>query len=259
MLYGITAGLSLLSDGKIEMPCHEALWDASNAEQWRMLADLEGYQSRLNIEDAVSRLINGTQPGNSPDTCLEWSPFACNAAANSITIYISHLIQGTHFLAAFSTNPEVELAQKSLMTTQIATAVSKCLAIIQHARSRADDAYTWDETEGPLLFNSLALLRTSYCRALTRADSVGRTVFFRESSKDFATSIQCYLSRPLERSESVLRAVSLALEGLMIPNRIGSLLVKKTAAFTWAIDHAFASWDASKSFPWTLCLSWYNC
>ncbi|PNP80132.1 hypothetical protein FNYG_06500 [Fusarium nygamai] len=39
-------------------------------------------------------------------------------------------------------------------------------------------------------------------------------------------------------------AVTRALEGFAIPIRTGILLIQKTAAFKWSVEHALAAWDA---------------
>jgi hypothetical protein len=98
-----------------------------------------------------------------------------------------------------------------------------------------------------LLFNSLAFLKVSYCKIMTGAESASRAMFFRGNKDDFEASIQNFLSEPLAWNHSLTRAASVALESIMMPTKIGSLLVRKTAAFTWAIEHAFSGWDSSKS------------
>lgn len=249
MLFGITAGFSMLTDGKVEMPCHHALWDAPNAEQWRVVARGKGYSSPLILKDAVSRLLNGPYPKDIPEQHWTWDHYSCNVAVNAVSIYISHMIHGSHLLGEEDINAGGSSLQRSLITNQMETAISRCLLLIKHARARGDDSYSWDETEGPLLFNSLSLLRVSYCKIMTRSGSVCRTTFFRENETDFAVAIESFISEPLESDMLLARATAVALEGIMIPSKIGSRLVKKTAAFTWAIEHAFAGWDSSMFCP----------
>lgn len=238
----------MLTDGKVEMPCHCTLWDATSAEQWQLLATMRGYRSPLTLKDAVSRLLNGNYPEAIPEQCWVWDSYSCNVAVNAVSIYISHMIQGSCFLGEGLISPEELSPQRSIITAQMEAAISKCLLLFKEARARADDSYTWDETEGPLLFNSLAFLKVSYCKIMTGAESASRTMFFRENTDDFEASIQSFLSEPLAWNHSLTRAASVALESIMMPSKIGSLLVRKTAAFTWAIEHAFSGWDSSKSF-----------
>ncbi|KAF8850170.1 hypothetical protein BDZ45DRAFT_708489 [Acephala macrosclerotiorum] len=244
MLFGLTAGFSMLTDGKVEMPCHHTLWDSSNAEEWRLLASSRGYSSLLQVKDAVSRLLNGTYSKDVPEQFWSWDPYSCNVAVNAVSIYISHMVQGSHFLGEVPLGAEESSTQRSVTTNQMETAISRCLLLIKNSRARADDSYTWDEAEGPLLFNSLALLRVSYCKVMTRAESAGRAMFFREDEADFESSIETFLHKPLEWNLFLTRTVSVALESIMMPAKIGTLLVRKTAAFTWAIEHAFSSWDS---------------
>ncbi|TDZ13651.1 putative transcription factor TDA9 [Colletotrichum orbiculare MAFF 240422] len=46
------------------------------------------------------------------------------------------------------------------------------------------------------------------------------------------------------RSAQLLEVVDKTLEGFQLPFKMGHLLVRKTAAFRWSVEHAIASWDA---------------
>ncbi|KAH7324053.1 hypothetical protein BKA65DRAFT_608651 [Rhexocercosporidium sp. MPI-PUGE-AT-0058] len=230
MLFGYATGFSMLTDGNVEMPCHHSLWDAPNAESWRENGDNRDFGSPLRLKDVVSRLLNGTLSNDIPAEYWTWDPYSCCVAVNAVSIYVSHITQGLYILGEGSDSSRTNSVQ--------------CLQLIKDARSRADDSYTWDETEGPLLFNSLAVLRVSYCKIMTRAESASRGMLFRMDEKENERAIQQFLSEPMEWTQHLNRAVSVALEGILIPTRIGSRLVRKTAAFTWAIEHAFAGWDS---------------
>lgn len=247
MLFGFASGFSMLTDGNIEMPSHHSLWDASDARSWEEAASTRGLVSRLRLKDAVSRLLNGEYSNDVPSESWEWDPYSCNVAVNAVTIYISHMTQALYIIGQPSSNfSQAGSSQLSDITGRMETAISNCLLLIKDARVRADESYTWDDTEGPLLFNSLALLRVSYCKIMTRAESASRSMLFRLDDNEAEQMIHQFLSAPLDQTEYLNRAVSVALEGILIPTRIGSGLVRKTAAFTWAIEHAFSGWDSSK-------------
>ncbi|KAG4443120.1 hypothetical protein IFR05_001446 [Cadophora sp. M221] len=244
ILYGYASGFSMLTDGNVEMPCHHSLWDAFTAESWRETAKTRDSGSPLRLKDAVSRLLDGTISSDVPEEYWEWDPYSCCVAVNAVSIYISHMTQGLYILGEGSDFAQTNSFQVSDITNQMEMAISRCLQLIKDARVRADESYTWDETEGPLLFNSLALLRVSYCRIMTQAESASRGMLFCLNENENELAIQQFLSEPTEWTKYLNRAVSVALEGILIPTRIGSSLVKKTAAFTWAIEHAFAGWDS---------------
>lgn len=80
---------------------------------------------------------------------------------------------------------------------------------------------------------------------MTRAKSAFRGMLFQINENETELAIQQFLSEPMEWTNYLGRAVSVALEGILIPTRIGSSLVRKTAASTWVIEHAFAGCDSS--------------
>ncbi|KAH7388971.1 hypothetical protein BKA64DRAFT_126440 [Cadophora sp. MPI-SDFR-AT-0126] len=244
ILYGYASGFSMLTDGNVEMPCHHSLWDSPNADAWQENAKVRGLDSPLRLRDAVSRLLDVTVSHDVPEEYWEWDPYSCCVAVNAVSIYISHMTQGLHLLGENSNCTETSQIQGSDITTQMETAISKCLLLIKDARNRADESCAWDDTEGPLLFNSLAMLRVSYCRIMTRAESASRGMLFRMNESETEQAIRQFLSEPMEWTRYLNRAVSVALEGILIPTRIGKGLVRKTSAFTWAVEHAFAGWDS---------------
>ncbi len=245
MTFGIPPGYSIVSDGYIEMPCDQSLWDAPNAEQWQALAAVKGKSSPLSLRDAVSRIMYGNTPKAVPEECWSWSPFAVNVVINAVSIQLWHIAQGSYFLGELSgVVGKPQEAQKSQILTQAEAALSRCRALITQARTDAD--YAWTEAEGPLLFNCLALLRVSYCRAFTGTGGADSTILLKESHEELMASIEDFVAMPQERSELITRAVSRAFEGMLIPYKMGTSLLKKTAALTWAVEHALAGWDAGK-------------
>ncbi|KAF5490276.1 Cytochrome P450 monooxygenase atE [Colletotrichum fructicola] len=49
----------------------------------------------------------------------------------------------------------------------------------------------------------------------------------------------------MERSPQLLDIISKSFEGFKIPVKIGHLLVRKTAAFRWSVEHAVAGWSSA--------------
>jgi len=261
MTYGIPPGYSIVADGYIEMPCDQSLWDASTAEQWHALATPKAKSSPLSLRDAVSRVMYGNCPKTVPEECWTWSPFAVSVVVNAVSIQLWHITQGSYFFSEFAGrgggtgtgsanghananangNPQDTHKPQSLL--QAETALTRCRALITQARTDAD--YAWTEAEGPLLFNCLALLRVSYCRAFTGIGAADSMMLLKESYEDLIASVEDFVAVPQDRSELITRAVSRAFEGMLIPYKIGTSLLQKTAALTWAVEHALAGWDAA--------------
>jgi hypothetical protein len=240
MTYGIPPGYSV-SDGYIEMPCDQALWDALTEDRWHEAALHKGLSSTLNAKDAVTMVMNGNSTSTVPPECWEWSPFAISVVINIIAIHIWHITQGSYVFSGSLSSTQVDDAQKPQSLAQTEAALSRCRALITQANSDAD--YPWTDAETPLLFNCLALLRASYCRAFTGHSAADSMMLLKDSQEEFARSIEDFLAMPQNRGDLVARAVNRAFEGMVIPYRAGTLLIKKTAALTWGVGHALAGWE----------------
>ncbi|KIW14344.1 hypothetical protein PV08_07126 [Exophiala spinifera] len=243
MTYGIAPGYSVVSDGYIEMPCDQSLWDAQTAEQWASIASVRGKSSPLSLRDAVSTLMYENIPKPVPAHCWSWSPFAVSAVINAVSIQLWHISQGSYFLGELSSMGKPQDALKSQNLIQAEAALTRCRSLITQARTDAD--YAWTDAEGPLLFNCLALLRVTYCRTFAGTGSADSTILFKSTQDDLLESIEDFVAAPQERSDMITRAVSRAFEGMLIPYKMGTPLIQKTAALTWAIEHALAGWDAA--------------
>jgi hypothetical protein len=70
-------------------------------------------------------------------------------------------------------------------------------------------------------------------------------MLLKENQVEFDESIEDFIGLPQNRGDLVARAVSRAFEGMLIPCKAGTMLIKKTAALTWSIGHALAGWEIS--------------
>jgi len=245
MTYGIPPGYSIVSDGYIEMPCDQSLWDAPTEERWRDLTIWQPKSSPLSVRDAVSRVMYGNAIKSAPEECWSWSPFAVSVVINAVSIQVWHITQGSYFLSESSGQERSQDSQRPQVMSQTEPALTRCRALITQARSDAD--YAWADAEGPLLFNCLALLRVTYCRAFTGVGAADSMILLKESREELIASVEDFIAMPQDRGDLITRAVSRAFEGMIIPYKAGTLLIQKTAALTWSVGHALAGWDAGMS------------
>jgi len=107
---------------------------------------------------------------------------------------------------------------------------------------------------GSLWFCASGLLRQAYIRQFTQFEpaSVKMRTIMRpdEASLDVEGVVQYVLSGT-DRSAAVTRAAEKATETLEMPIRAGHVMVRKTAALNWSVDHVISGWDCSKSFSRT--------
>ena len=228
----------------MEMPCDEALWDAPTEEQWQQRSATRVRSVGLSLRDAVARLMYGKDVEGAPDSCWHWSPFAAVVAMHGVSVQLWHIMQCTQSFTIFSVHAPIHESLKSLVTSQTEAALARCHALISRARNDQDQ--TWNESEGPLMFNCLALLRTTYIRAFTGIGSADRMILLWDDASVIHSAIREYVTAPQSRSPFITRASARAFEGFLTPMKAGSLLVKKTAALSWSIEHAIAGWDCGE-------------
>lgn len=237
--YGIVPGFTALEECNIEMPAEDALWEASTASAWRLLAQSKTTSSFLGLREAAASLFVTNAQDRRPDACWTWSPFAATIVMHYVAIAVWYHTHGQ--LACYGVtqkdgeHPQCEAAQ-------IEAALSRCRELLTESHNGNNS--TWNEADGPLLFNAFAVLRVAYGRAFINVRSLDRSLLFKENSQDMLVTLQRYYETAQERDQFLTMAVNRALEGFAIPVRAGILLMKKTAAFKWSVEHALAGWDA---------------
>lgn len=236
--YGIPPVVSIVQDGEVEMPDEEVLWSAPTEEIWRQRPEARSLVTLPSLRDAVARLMYGKELENSAEASWNWSPFAVTVVMHAVSNQLWHVMQCTHSFSVFGAH---EISLRSEFTGHVETALARCHAMISRENSAAE--HTWNESEGPLLFNAIALLRVAYVRAFTGAGSFNRMALLNDDSEQILSAIREYVGTPQDRSLFLTKAVARAFEGLIIPIKAGALLVKKTAALSWSIEHAIAGWD----------------
>lgn len=243
MTYNVSPGLSMASDADIEMPGDQNMWDARDAETWSRLARSNDQCRVLTVKDAVSRMLDG-EASTSGDGTLLWSPFSCLVTVHAVSIQIWHMMQCLGFTCISCTNKEMCQAQKNHHgRTQIEAALTRCRNLI--TRGRQDRDYNGTEPEGPLLFNCVAILRVGFSRAFTD-NGPGTSTILLTSRNDIVASLTRFIMRPQSRNDFVTQSIARAFEGIVLPSKMGALLVQKTAALSWGVEHALAGWDSGE-------------
>ena len=241
----------MVQDGEVELPDDEDLWSAPTEEQWRQRLSQRQRSTPPNLRDAVARLMYGKEIEDTSETLWHWSPFAATVVMHAVSVQLWHVMQCTQSFSVFAVQAQMQDSLRSLFTGQVETALARCHAMISTARSDADQ--TWNESEGPFLFNCLALTRIAYVRAFTGTGSFNRMSLMSDDSEEILRAIREYVASPQSRSPFLTKAVARAFEGFLTPIKAGSLLVQKTAALSWSIEHAIAGWDCGKFIRIVFC------
>jgi len=246
MTYGCPPSIFICQEADVELPDDEKLWNATSVEEWYQRTEAMGSTRPSTFHDMVGRLMYGKEPLDSSEKCWDLSPFGATISMHAVNVRVWHLMQATESFSSFAVDAQTQKTMKNLMAAQTETALGRCYNIITRARSDGDQ--TWCDTEGPLLFNCLAVLRTAYITAFAGISSFNRMVLLTEHLPDISEAIEAYVAIEQNREPLITKAIAQSLEGLLVPIRAGAVLVRKTAALSWSIEHAIAFWDCALFF-----------
>jgi hypothetical protein len=229
-----TPPLLLTSEIHLYLPNPSRLWRAENAWQWQ-----EARQSYPNIEiplqEALARLLNrSSQAPPSPLTSL----------GNYILIHalLQHifLLKQTSFsiLSPFEIQrglkmEDVEDINQALRAWSLSFEHHRQLRVNEIAAQGTGDGYS----EGPVAFNSTALLKLAYIRLHTDLSS-SRSL----ETRDHVLIAQAFGDAPLlVRSPRLCRAVVQAIHALSMLVKMGVNYVAKTKSLEWSMQHSCKS------------------
>lgn len=240
--YGTVPGFSALDDIDVELPIEDALWDAGTSSKWELLAGRKPELSTISLRVAAASFFNADDHNTSLHERWTRSPFATSVVMHQVALNIWFLTQGQQACGRVTQDNS---GCQQPEAPRIEAALLQCRKLLK--RNRIGDDTTWNETEGPLLFNAFAVLRVCYGRAFMTIRLLDRSLLLNESIRDMRCILRRYFEAAQERDQFTTMAVNRALEGFAIPIRAGILLTQKTAAFKWSVEHTLAGWDAGMS------------
>ena len=241
--YDVAPVFSVTQDLDVEILDEECLWEAGTSQQWDAFRTSRAPRAKTTVRDAMTHLIFGKEQEITTAQPTKWTAFATTMVFHAVIVNMWSVMQCTQSFTAFAVDEQNNKLLKAAFTSQIETALSRCYALVTADRSERD--HTSDDPEGPLIFNCLALLRSAYVRVFTGAGNFNRMMLLSEEPLQVANSIGAYVAGVQERSPFLTRAVDKAYGGLLTPIKAGYLLVQKTAALTWSVEHAVAAWDCA--------------
>lgn len=135
-------------------------------------------------------------------------------------------------------------AIRSLLTSNIEIGLARCYLMISKARTTNE--LTWNEAEGPLLFNSLSILRGIHVRVLTGLCGVDRMVLLNDVEEDVTMAVTDYVTSSSTRDRATVRSVHSLFDNIMTILKLDANILRKTAAFNWSVEHAIVGVDCGK-------------
>jgi hypothetical protein len=246
LAYDIPPMFSITQDLDIELLDEEKSWEATNREDWTTLQEEGERGPKITVRNAFTHLVLGKEHCSSTATAtpMRWTAFSTSMIMHAVNIYMWNLMQCSQSFSAFAVEDCTALVLKTAMVSQTEATLARCYALL--TADRPERERTSDDPEGPLLFNCLALLRSAHIRVFTGADSFNRMILLTGNDRQISASVDAFISgNALERGPLMTRAVDKAYGAFLTPLKAGYLLVRKTAALTWSLEHPIAGWDCA--------------
>lgn len=243
VIYGINPIFNASNDLEVECFHEETLWNAQSSSEWLSLRPKHEHQEVGTMRDLVEGVLSDDQKRSRLDI-TRVSHFSLLILTHAVMVHMRQLYQisQTSALCAFSSQ---SFLGQSLLKTGLES-LSRCYNLLQMPQQdRLEDLD--DKEIVSLRFSSYGILRTAYIRLFDITTGFDRLTLMAEDPKVTETSVAILAEAPLERDRFLLDAVEKTLEGFQIPFRMGHMLMRKTAAFRWSIEHAVAAWDAGNT------------
>ncbi|KAF4910983.1 Cytochrome P450 monooxygenase yanC [Colletotrichum fructicola] len=240
VIYGINPIFNASNDLEVECFHEETLWNAQSSSEWLSLRPKHEHQEVGTMRDLVEGVLSDDQKRSRLDIARV-SHFSLLILTHAVMVHMRQLYQisQTSALCAFSNQ---SFLGQSLLKTGLES-LSRCYNLLQMPhQDRLEDLD--DKEIVSLRFSSYGILRAAYIRLFDITTGFDRLTLMAEDPKVIETSVAILAEAPLERDRFLLDAVEKTLEGFQIPFRMGHMLMRKTAAFRWSIEHAVAAWDA---------------
>ena len=206
-------------------PCHEACWAADSQFSWMEAKSQHGVESLLSVYEIINRLS---------DENLPLPPLLGTFGCHVIILTILRGILGFS-KSTLSIEKGVDASRQSFITT---------LRRWQEMwESEPGSVLSPNDSRGPILFNSTAILRLAYIRLVIDYSPVRQSFSYGTSSDEIESAIRGM--RMLPRSWEAARAALHALLALRIPVRLGLKLVARTDFWTWSVQHALCYFECA--------------
>lgn len=215
----------LTSEVRLTLPCSAAEFKAPTVALWKEARRKSAPE--VHFQDALKRLFSK----NGRDVTM------LNSSSGNYAL-IHALIQHVFFLRQVTrcrfdgprdlSTEDIESLETALRNWQIGWR--------QNPESSLDPM----NPDGPVAFNSTALLRLAYIRLYV--DTAGRAL----ETRDPELIANAFRAGPaIRRSPKIIRAVLHSAHALSIPIKIGYRLVAKTQSFIWSIQHSLCTLECA--------------
>ncbi|KAK5415356.1 hypothetical protein LTR06_003406 [Exophiala xenobiotica] len=242
--FDVPPGFSGFRDLDFEIPVEEALWDAPTREEWQQLIDTRVDENPVTLSAVLSQLVLGDETTSSNRIYSRLGRFATTVIMHGVNVHMYYLAQSRSSLMMNNVDANIGYTVRLSHHTQTERALTRCQEFLKTWQLAHDDSQH-SRQEDSLIFNCQALLRLSYVRVFSGMRYFNRTTLLYEDPDLIASAVGAYLSESRERTAFLTKAAEQVMFCFTTPIRAGHMLTRKTAAFTWSIEHAVACWDCN--------------
>jgi hypothetical protein len=213
----------------ITLPCHEDRWRAVDEQQWNRIRPHDNTNTPT-LHSACSALFN---------------PIAKSSAGQSLSSFANYVL-------AHSILQQLFFSRQSLTDfEQNATGSLPDETLHKFERALRRWQYNWEGTkdssidpsspDGPLAFNSTALLRVAYIRLHANLGPYRQL----DTGDPHRIAKAMNVVAPMARSPQVCRAVLQTIHTLSIPVRVGIPFVARTRTLKWSVVHSLCNLECA--------------
>lgn len=252
VLFDMNPGFNASQDLEFETFHDGALWDAKSSNEWRELRTNSLKQQESIGRRTLKAVLMDVMLHGKYDSDI--APYRVSAFAALVLMHavVVHMWQRLQVSQAFASNSGSDSSFSSTSHDKLGRSLledsmkslARCDAFLRGAQSDTSGADSDDASETSLVFNCQAVLRIAYIRLFKPASPWNRIDLINVDPTETEASITSFVTTGMERSAPLLDAVAKSLEGLRIPVKLGHMLVRKTAAFRWSVEHAVAGWES---------------
>ncbi|KAH7000792.1 hypothetical protein EDB80DRAFT_582883 [Ilyonectria destructans] len=250
ILYDVVPGFDTSQDLDIEALEEERLWNAPTAATWEAMRKTV-IPCTKTIRDIIADMLSEFPDEDEVSEPYCVSGFTALVAVHAINVHNWHLSQVSRTMRR---GMKMAGIGPNIMLQHSLAALTRCHEVLRLSRPHGAEPM-WDDPQGPLLFNCEAMLRAAYARLFTDVSLPQRFTILCASSEDRQTALRELVAAKQDRSPLMTKAVDHVLEAILIPIKVGYLLVQKTAAFSWSIEIAVSAWGCVVLLcKWVYCI-----
>jgi hypothetical protein len=243
LTYDLAPICTVTQDIEVDMPDPENLWEATSADHWQELMS-QRTDTPITVRSAMRQLLFAIDDSGTQAESNKWSPYATCVVMHAVNIHMWNVMQVTQSFSVFGIDGYDETQFRPHQVTMVEIGLARCHNLLTN--HSASEEISADDAEGPLLFNCLAMLRSAYVRVFTGTGSFDRIILLSSDERAITIAIRLFISNVQERNPFMTKAISKAFDAFHTPIKLGYLIVRKTAAFNWSLEHAVSAWDCCK-------------